>query len=49
MICVLINTNPLFQKTSEVIVSEIDDVNKFAIITTAFIERDFKRLYLFHT
>ena len=49
MICVFINTNPPFQKISGVIVSEIDNVNKFALITSAIIERDFKTEYLFRT
>ena len=38
-----------FQKYCAVIVSEIDNVNIFALITTAFIERDFKSEYLFRT
>ena len=42
MICEPINTNPPFQKISAVIVSEIDNVDKFSLLTTAFIERDFK-------
>ena len=49
MIFVFINTNPLFQKISAVIVSEIDNVNKFALTTGAIIERDFKSEYLFRT
>ena len=49
MVCLLINTNPPFQKISAVIVSEIDNVNKFALITTEIIERDFKSEYLFCT
>ena len=42
MICVLFNTNPPFQKISAVIVSEIDNVNKFALKTIAIRERYFK-------
>ena len=38
-----------FQKISAVIVSEIHNVNNFAQITTAVIERDFKSEYLFRT
>ena len=49
MICVLINTNPPFQKISAVIVSEIDNDSKFDFITAAIIDRDFKSEYLFHT
>ena len=49
MICVFINTNPSFKKNSAVIVSEIDNFNKFALITTASIERDFRSEYLFRT
>ena len=49
MICVFIKTNPTTQKTSAVIVSEIDNVNKFALIKTANIERHFKTEYLFGT
>ena len=49
MICVPINTNPPSQKISAVIVSEIDNVNKFALITTVIIDSDFKSEYLFRT
>ena len=49
MICVPIKINPLFQKISAVIVSEIDSVNKFALIITTIIERDFKSEYLICT
>ena len=49
MICVLINTNPPFQKNSEAFVSEIDNVIKFALLRTAIIERDVKSEYLFRT
>ena len=49
MSCVFIEANPLFRKISAVIVGEIDNVNKFALITTANIERDFKSEYLFRT
>ena len=49
MMCVFINTNPPFQKTSAAIVSEIDNVSKFALITTAIIERNFNSEYLFRT
>ena len=49
MICVPINTNPPFQENSAVVVSEIDNVNQFALITTANIERDFRSEYLFRT
>ena len=49
MTCVFINTNPSFKKISAVIVSEIDNFNKFALITTASIERDFRSEYLFRT
>ena len=49
MICAFINTNQPFQKVSEVIISEIDNVNKFALITTAVIEPDFKSEYLLRT
>ena len=45
MICVRINTNPLFQKISAVIVSEVDNVSKFALVTTAILEHDFKSEY----
>ena len=41
------NTNPPFHNISAVIVSEIDNVNKFALITTAIIERYFKSEYLY--
>ena len=47
MPCVFIITNPPFQKISAVIVSEIDNANKFALITSANIEHDFKSEYLF--
>ena len=47
MICAFINTNPLFQKIIAVNVSEIDKVIKFALVTTATIERNFKIDYLF--
>ena len=36
-------------KVSAVIVSEIDNVNKFALITTEIVERDFKSEGLFRT
>ena len=49
MICVLINTNPPFQKISAVIVRETDNVNKFALITTAILQRDFNNEYLIRT
>ena len=49
MICVPINTNTLFPENSAVIVNDIDNVNKFALITNAIIERDFKKEYLFRT
>ena len=39
----------LFTKISALIVREIDNVNKFALITTAFIKPDFKSDYLFRT
>ena len=42
MISEPISTNLLFQEISPVIVSEIDNVNKFALITTANIKGDFK-------
>ena len=49
MICVFINTNPTSERTRAVIVSEIDNVNKFALLKTANIERHFKSEYLFRT
>ena len=49
MICVPINTNAHFQKISAVIVREIGNVNKFALITTAITECDIKSEYLFRT
>ena len=49
MICLFINTNPTSQKTSAVIVSETDNVNKFALLKTANIERHFRSEYLFRT
>ena len=49
MICVFLITNPPLQKISAVIVSEIDNVNKFALITTGIIKPDFKSEYLFRT
>ena len=49
MICVFVNTNPPFQKTSAVIVSEIGNFKKLDLITTAIIERDFKSENLFRT
>ena len=49
MICVPIITNPLFKKSSRVIVSKSDNVKKFASIKTAIIKRDFKCGYLVST
>ena len=49
MICLFISTNPPFQKISAVIESEIDNVDKFSLITTEIIERYFKSEYLFRT
>ena len=49
MICLFIDTKSLFQKSSAVIVSETDNVNNFALITSAIIERDFKYEFLFRT
>ena len=47
MVCVPIKTNPPFQKISSVILSEIDNVKKVALITTATIEHDLKSGYFF--
>ena len=44
-----INTHPPFLKISAVVVSEIDNVNIFALVITAIIELDFKSEYLFPT
>ena len=49
MISVLIKKNPAFQEISAVIVSENNNVNKFALITSVMIERDFKSEYLSRT
>ena len=49
MICVFIKTNPAFQSFFAIVVSEIDNVNNFALITTANMEHDFKCGYFFHT
>ena len=43
----IINTNPPFLKNSAVVVSEIDNVKNFALITTAIKKHDFKSEYLF--
>ena len=44
-----INTKQPFQKDSAVIVSQIDNVNKFVLIATAIIESGFKTEYFFRT
>ena len=49
MFCVLLKRNPSSLKNSAAIVSENDKVNKFALLTTAKTERDFKSDYLFRT
>ena len=49
MICEPINTNPHFDDFSAVILSQIDNINKFTLMTTAIIKRDFKSEYLFRT
>ena len=49
MVCVPIKTSPPFQKSSAVIVSEIDNVKKVALITTATIEHDLKSGCFFRT
>ena len=49
MICVFINKKQPFQKISAIFVSEVDNVKKFAEITTAVIERDFKSEFFLRT
>ena len=49
MICVYINTNPLFHKISAVIGIELENVNQLTLKATAFIELDFRSEYLFRT
>ena len=46
---VFIKTNPPILKISAMNKSEIDNVNKFALITAAIIKLDFKSEYLFRT
>ena len=49
LICAPINTNPHFQEISAVVATEIYNVNKFVLITTAIIQPDIKSEYLFRT